>query len=82
MPIVTVVPLLLLNVNPLWAACGLILMSLPSAGSTYMLAVEKNVCIIESSELIIVSTVLSLVSLPVIILAIPYIWPTVQFAVS
>jgi malonate transporter and related proteins len=81
MPMITFVVLIFLDVNPLWAASGLVLMSLPSAGSTYMLAVEKNVCIVESSELIIISTVVSLVSLTIIILAIPYIWPTVQFVV-
>jgi malonate transporter and related proteins len=79
MPLIAVILLLVLNVNPLWASSGLVLMALPSAGSTYMLAVEKNICITESSELIIISTVVSFLSLSVIILALPYLWPTVQF---
>ena len=81
MPLITYIVLLQFNVDPLWASCGLILMALPSAGATYMLAVEKNVCIVESSELIIISTVFSFISLSIIILAIPYIWPTVQFVI-
>ncbi|MCP4179871.1 MAG: AEC family transporter [bacterium] len=81
MPAVTLVMMLIFHVNPFWAACGFLLLSLPCASSTYMIAVDKKLYIKESSELIIVSTIVSFISLSAIIILIQNIWPTVHFII-
>ena len=67
MPIIAYLILNILNVSPIWAASGILLMGLPAASTPYMLAIEKNICSEESSELIIISTAFSLITLGIII---------------
>ena len=67
-PLILLPMLLLLNVEPLWAAAALISMSLPTAAFLYILAEKYNFYLQTSITIVIGSTVLSIISLPIYII--------------
>jgi predicted permease len=76
-PLIMLGALFWLNVQPLWAVCGLIITALPCGAFAFILAHKYQVFQKESSALIISSTVISIFTLTAMLFLARHFWPGV-----